>query len=302
MLQLNLKSYNIYLYFLSSEITSFPQGTYLISKINIYDSKSQEYTIKLNISDQKGNYFQCIYPIEEEKDKELYSLIEEKGEKNLRLVVNYLNFFGEEEENGNGNIRQFYNFDIHLGEYADSQKQSFDFSNLFNYDYDYITKIYKIKEASSCTSDYYFNLTLDKEIEVNETKKINLVFKGNKGKKTITINTECSLSNLNNIIVCQSDEETKDLNYNMEDYLFINENELLSITADNDLTFHLYCYEEPPIEAIIVLAVVFIFVLIVVIIVIIFINKKGRGEQGYDAPNISNSNNIIGFSSGGLSK
>ena len=77
---------------------------------------------------------------------------------------------------------------------------------------------------------------------------------------------------------------------------------LIFISLDESLIFSLYCYEKPPIAAIIFISAIFIFVVIVVIVIIIFINKKGKGERGYEIPNNSNSNNVLGLSSYGLSK
>ena len=80
------------------------------------------------------------------------------------------------------------------------------------------------------------------------------------------------------------------------------DNELIVIKPLNsDSTFTLECYEEPPIAAIISIVVLFFFVVIVVIIIIIVMNKKGRGDRGYELPNESNSNNILGLG-GGASK
>ena len=84
----------------------------------------------------------------------------------------------------NDNIKNFnkiYSTEIKLGDYADSQNQpNIDLSAFIDDggDINYISKSFIITGVTSCTNDFKFNLTLDKDVDISETK-INLVFTGN---------------------------------------------------------------------------------------------------------------------------
>ena len=101
--------------------------------------------------------------------------------------------------------------------------------------------------------------------------------------------------------MCQMERETLNVNFTMNDYISSDQNKIIYISTEEDFVFPLYCYEKPPIAAIIFISSIFLFVVIVVIAIVIFLNKKGRGPKGYDAPN-NISNNVLGISSGGYSK
>ena len=197
------------------------------------------------------------------------------------------------------NFKDLYKLDLHLGEFADSINQpSLEFSTIIPSYYDYYYEeieynaiIYKIEEVSSCTSEYKFNLTLDKNIDINE-KKIELKFKGSDGMKNYIVNNECILSSkYNNLAICQSDDETKDLNYTMDDFIIIEKNQLIAIFIEQNKTFSLFCYEKPPIAGIIVIVGLFLLIVIIVIIIILYLNKKGKGGKKYN--NIYDKSNVI---------
>ena len=236
---------------------------------------------------------------------------------------------------------KLFDIEVNLGNNTDSQKyKSIDLSGIFSGESksDYNIRIYKVIDVSLCTDEYKFNMTVDSKIE-GEEEKISLDFSmnfalnsggnrttnnrpggtglfgggaptGNRPRVNMTnitrsfkLNIECILSGkYNNIIPCQSSMETLNVNFSMNDYISFDENKLIFITSDKDFIFPLYCYERPPIAAIIFITSIFFFVVIVVIVIIIFINKKGQGDKGYDPPNASNSNNILGFNSGVIQK
>ena len=258
---------------------------------NVQESKEDIITAYARPLKKKGNIY--LYKID---SNDALDQLNDQND-NFKIVINNIEL---QTSKTDVIVNELYNLDLHLGEYANSQNQpSFDFSSLFEVCCagNYTQNLYKIKQISSCTDEYKFNLAIDNDINVRETKLINLVFKGI--NRRFEVNARCTLSpNLKKLITCQADDETRDLNYTMNDYLFINENELLFITLDNDVGFPLYCYEKPPIGAIIAIAAVFVLVLIIVFIIIIYINKKGKEDLGYEAPNNSNSNNVIGISSG----
>ena len=201
----------------------------------------------------------------------------------------------------NNNNEVLYEYTIILGKNYDSSiKQNISLGDIFNdntINTNYI-KMYKIQTVSSCTGEYKFNFTVDNEIDVSE-KEIKLQFNpissGNR-KRNFTVEAQCTLSSKNKkLIPCQMLVEVSNWGFTLSDFIEVNEDELIVLTLENkDTTFSFQCSDETPIIAIIFLVVVFFFVVIVVIIIIIVMNKKGRGERGYELPN--ESNNMIGIS------
>ena len=302
LLQVNVNDGYIDIFFLSIE--TILQSTILIVTFKIYvlneEIEPKEFTMEaINSYNERFDIY--YYYIMNYDNEEFNKLFSEKGKDNLRVVINNIEFKNDEVENFN----ELYKLDLHLGVYADSlNKPNFDFSNIISYHSDINIKsnIYKVKGISSCEKDYKFNLTLDKNIDIDE-KKINIVFKGNDSKKTYTINAECILtSKYNNLIVCQVDYETKDLSYIMNDYLTINSNELLFIYCQKNSTLPLFCYEKAPILGIVFIVGVFIFIVIIIFIIIILVNKKGKDSQKYDYHKNFNDNKVFGISSGIISK
>ena len=306
-LQIKVGEDDIFIYFLSSE--TLPDVIDFSVTFTIYILNEQvepkEFTLVARKSGyEKNNIY--YYDIEIFYDEDLSALFEVKGNNNIRVVINKFEINNKDEEN----FDELYQLDLHLGKYADSQKQpNIDFStiihNYFDYyyeDIDYNTKTYKIKEISSCSKNYEFNLTVDKNIDINE--KINLIFIGTNGIKNYTINPECKLlSKLNNIITCQLDDETKDLIYTINDFINIGSNQLLAIFTQNNVTFSLYCYEKPPIAGIIAIIGMFLFSFIIVIIIILYLNKNGIRSNKNNSPDKYNViNNSVRISSGQVSK
>ena len=309
LLQVQLSNSNLDLYILSEQM--IPENLELNITIVIYISRNVRYlkdieTIEMTVKAIKKNKISnnneeiSCFSIEDDQFKsimDMYSL------ENIRIVVNKIDIIN----NGVKNNNQLFALNFNLGgDNADSaKKHNIDFSKIILEDSDsnYNIKIYKIQEISSCSNEYKFNLTIDKNIE-GINNEIELSFLGSIEKRNFTLKAICTLSsNYNNIMPCQFEEEFGNINFTtMNDYLDYNENELIFISLDESLIFSLYCYEKPPIAAIIFITAIFFFVVIVVIVIIIFINKKGKGEKGYEMPNNSNSNNVLGLSSYGLSK
>ena len=141
-----------------------------------------------------------------------------------------------------------------------------------------------ITGVTSCTNDFKFNLTLDKDVDISETK-INLVFTGNieslqmnrpggiigggrpsggnrpggqtgpggqnfqnfsfGGRSPLSLNPECVLSSkLKRVISCHLEQENLNLTYTMEDYIKYEENYILFISMEKNLTLNIYCHEE----------------------------------------------------------
>ena len=278
----------------------------------------------------------------------------------MKIVVSKIEVVNDDNRN---DILKLYNFTISLRNNGDSQKEhDVDFSNVIsNPDSDYKIRVYKLVEASSCSSELEFNLTVDNDIE-GDNKEITLElmpqltflvnrtglsggtgtggYPGGFGNRTGTggstggtgtggyiggfgnrtgtggststfgnfsrygngslsmgLKANCFLSSKNkNHITCQIERETsQQINFTLNEYFSFDSDQLILISAENE--FPLYCIEEAPIAAIIFISAIFLFVVIVVIVVIIFINKKGRGEKGYEKPNNSNINNVLGISS-----
>ena len=202
-----------------------------------------------------------------------------------------------------------------------------------NYDF----KVFEVLSVSPCSSELKFNLTVDENIEGNDVN-ITLSFTPNSssipsgsvlgigggerdgarprndsprssgrgeavGSRPLGLGAQCILASKNKKnIFCEMGKETADVNYIMKNYFSFDEKQLISIVAYKDLVFPLYCHEESPISAIIFISAVFLFVVIVVIVVVIFMNKKGRGNRGYDSPNNLNGDIAIGISSSNIQK
>ena len=340
LLQVQVKDNNLYIYFLSNifeedislNITLSIYTT--LSRRNLDEKAPIEKNILVKKIAKKISNNQQISQFSTD-DKEFISLLREYREGDIRIVVKRI-----EMAKSKDSIGKLFDIDVNLGNNTDSQQsKSVDLSVIFAGENksDYNIRIYKVKEVSLCTDEYKFNLTVDSKIE-GEDVKISLDFSMNNaltsgGNRTTNsrqsstnlfsggtssgnrsgnrtnmtrsfkLNIECILSGkYNNIIPCQSSMETLNVNFSMNDYISFDENKLIFITSDKDFIFPLYCYEKPPIAAIIFITSIFFFVVIVVIVIIIFINKKGQGDKGYDPPNASNSNNILGFNSGVIQK
>ena len=220
-----------------------------------------------------------------------------------KIIVNNI-----DKIDGTENENEVYNFENNVLKNTDtSSTASVDMSSL---DADNtIVNIYEVEKLSSCSNDLKFNLTVNNDIDVSE-RNINLEFSvinnrnGNNNRRPFNLAVKCVLSSENKkIITCQLDEEPPQFSFTLSTYMeYIDNSKLIIIKPVNsELTFTLECYEEPPIAAIISIVVLFFFVVIVVIIIIIVMNKKGRGDRGYELPNESNSNNILGLG-GGSSK
>ena len=219
-----------------------------------------------------------------------------------------------------------YVFDINLLTNTDtSTVANIDLSSL---DENTNAYIYLEEKVSSCSNELQFNFTVNNDININE-RSIKLVISpffnstfgnyrnsgnsgnyrnsGNSGNygnfsiRSFGLSVECVLSSDNkNIIPCQLEQEISQIPFTLSTFMEYIEDKLVIIKPLNpDSTFTLVCYEEPPIAAIISIVVLFFFVVIVVIIIIIVMNKKGRGDRGYELPN--ESNNILGMG-GGASK
>ena len=235
------------------------------------------------------------------EDAEFTELISQYEQNQIKIVVTNIEY---DNENSDNKDKELYIFDVYLGENANNQlEQEVDFSSIITNEVsNYSISIYKVQDISSCSDEYKFNLTTNIEVEGND--EVTLVFKGNHRNKDIQNKALCKLSSKNKkIISCQFEREIPNLNLTLNDYLSFDSNKLISISLENkDIFFSFNCEVEPPIAAIIFIATIFLFVVIIVIIIIIVINKKGRGERGYEMPNNSNVNNVLGLSSGNASK
>ena len=235
------------------------------------------------------------------EDAEFTELISQYEQNQIKIVVTNIEY---DNENSDNKDKELYIFDVYLGENADNQlEQEVDFSSIITNEVsNYSISIYKVQDISSCSDEYKFNLTTNIEVEGND--EVTLVFKGNHRNKDIQNKALCKLSSKNKkIISCQFEREIPNLNLTLNDYLSFDSNKLISISLENkDIIFSFNCEVDPPIAAIIFIATIFLFVVIIVIIIIIVINRKGRGERGYEMPNNSNVNNVLGLSSGNASK
>ena len=339
LIQVQVKDNNLNIYFLSNIleediVLNITLSIFTIESRRILDEKGQ--IEKIILVKKKAKIISNNQEISQfsTDDKDFISLLSKYKQGEIRVVIHRI----EMSKNKN-NIGELYDIEVNLGNNTDSQKyESIDLSVIFSGESksDYNIRIYKIIDVSLCTDEYKFNITVDRKIEGNE-RKISLDFMmessfnlGGNGTtsnrptgglfggsprsngpsvnltnitRAFKLNIECILSEkYNNIIPCQSSIETPNFNFSMNDYLSFDENQLIFITSDKDFIFPLYCYEKPPIAAIIFITSIFFFIVIVVIAFIIFINKKGQGDKGYDPPNASNSNNIIGFNSGVIPK
>ena len=231
-------------------------------------------------------------------DDNIHSYFQQNGEANSKVVVDKIELAKSENE-----INNIYDLTVNLGGYADSSKQSdIDLLQILLNEENSLN-IYKIQEISSCFN-FSINIILNKNIE-EDLGKITLGFTRNARGRSFTLNFSCTFSSQNkNIIFCQIDREIPSFNFTFVTYINYDENtkKVISITTeDENSLFLIYCTEKPPIAAIIFIPSMFVFIVIVVIVIIIFLNKKGRGEKGYEPPsNISN--NIIGLSSAAISK
>ena len=346
LLQVKINDNNLDLYTFSN--TVIPDDVYLSATISVYITKSSRIldsepirmtvTLKKDLSKKVDNSeisrFSAV-------GEELSSLINGYEQDEVRVVVNKIEIKEDKKNTRPGKLS--YGLNVNLGENTDSQKnQDIDYDSIVSGKSQYDIRSYKVLSVTPCTSEYKFNLTLDKSIKGTEEKinisfvikidRLNMSFPTSRtgivprgtvpssiprlpsGAFNITSGgsgfsgrsfgpqAECTLSSkYNNIILCEMGRETPNMNFTMNDYISSDQNKIISIYTKEDFEFPLYCYEKPPIAAIIFISSVFLFVVIVVIVIIIFLNKKGRGAKGYDAPN-NISNNVIGISYGGYSK
>lgn len=309
LLQVKVLDGYLNLYFSSSN--KFPDNVDLNVTILISNTKSSrilDEEIEINIILSKIRHISNSNNEEilqfSQYNNDLYAYMNQNKENNIRIVVDKIELLGSENEI---NYNELYNLKVNLGDRADTTKQSdIDFSSILmanenNENFD--LNIYTVQGISTCSHDYKFNLTLDKNIKGDE-EKINLIFQRKSRSRNFELIAECTLSyKYNNLILCKVDIEVPNFNFTLSPYMNYNENNtkltIISPENDSDL-FLLYCYENPPIAAIIFIPSMFVFVVIVVIVIIIFLNKKGRGEKGYEPTN--NSNDLIGLSSGAISK
>jgi hypothetical protein len=219
-----------------------------------------------------------------------------------KIILNNIDLIDDKDKE-----KENYIFDINLLENTDTSTQTK--TDMSIYDENTIANVYIEEKISSCSNDLKFNISVNNDIDVNE-RNINLEFsvvddkfKGDNNRRPFSLSVPCVLSRENKrIIPCQFEEEPPQFSLKLTTFMEYIEDQLIIIKSLNsDSSFTLECYEEPPIAAIISIVVLFFFVVIVVIIIIIVMNKKGRGDRGYELPNESNSNNILGLG-GGASK
>ena len=150
------------------------------------------------------------------------------------ILIEVTNIEILKEEN---NYNELYELKVNLGNYTNTSNQlDIDYKSIVEQEF-YEINIYEIQKVSSCSQEYKFNLTLDKNIEEDE-EKINITFHGKNNKKSYILNSIYTLSYIyNNIVFCEAQQETPDLNYTMLSYLFINETKILSISPKDELIF-----------------------------------------------------------------
>lgn len=224
-----------------------------------------------------------------------------------KIVVNNIDVVDDEVMEN-----EDYEYSINLIKSSDSSDSSVEGKvDMSTYEAENTTTIIYLQESvSSCSNELQFNLTVNHDIVTSEisisielTPTIpNINININNNRRPPSIKVQCVLSSENkNKIPCQFDEEPPQFPTTLSTFMEYIDNKLIIIKPlEPDKTYVLECYEDPPIAAIISIVVLFFFVVIVVIIIIIVMNKKGRGDRGYDLPNESNSNNILGL--GGASK
>lgn len=307
LLQVNLNVTTLSLYLLSNKITpndmeltitisSSPSGsgsnTSSPRKLQRTPSSSSSYTAKKKKSINKDNNTEISL-----------FYVEDSSFSKKRIIVSRIEIGKYNNYNTEYNANK-----VNLGNNYDSQKKyETDLSKIFEEENPkYSIKSYKVQEITECTDEFKFNLTLNNALDLKNDSEITLSFiinmmNGFMAYSTTIIpamltNATCNLSSkYNNIIPCQSEKETRNVNFSLVDYLIYDANELIMIYADDNFTFPLYCYEQPPTAAILIITSIFLFVLIVVIAIIFLINRKGKGGKGYDVPN-NESNNILRLS------
>jgi hypothetical protein len=90
----------------------------------------------------------------------------------MKIVLLKMEVVNDDKEN---DILKLYNFTISLRDNGDSEKEhDVDFSNVINNpDSYYKIRVYKVVEASICSSEFELNLTVDNDIE-GDNKEITL--------------------------------------------------------------------------------------------------------------------------------
>ena len=147
--------------------------------------------------------------------------------------------------------------------------------------------IYHLESVSQGCS---FKITTKEALNVSD-RKFNLDFQDIKTHDKII--TECSLSKNNNIINCNLNEITNS-NYILNDYIFFNNNELVSIISDNQNSFPMSCKINSNKKssglskgAIILIIIVIIIAILGSIVLACFIFKKYNQNQTESIQNIN---------------
>jgi len=302
LLQTKIKESFLKLYLLTN--SNYRENITFNLSISVYTSdriRNLEASNKYIIAKKEGS-FNSNNRDDEYKIHILSGDLSELGSDNIqKIVLNDIDIVADDVMENEG-----YDYDINLIKSTDSSDSSIETKvDMSNLEEETPTSIYLQESMSSCSNELKFNLTVNHDIDLSEIS-INLEFTpantNTNNRRPPSLSIQCVLSSENKrIIPCQLDEEPPQFPATLSTFMEYIDSKLIIIKPmEPDKTYVLECYEDPPIAAIISIVVLFFFVVIVVIIIIIVMNKKGRGERGYDMPNESNSNNILGL--GGASK
>ena len=300
LLQTKIKENKLNLYILTN--STFPEAITFSLSISIYlsDRIRNLEEIKDSIDANKVGSFKS------NNTEKIIILSANLGEKEYAETIQKIILNDIVGINNNELENIIYRFEFKIqGNNDTSTETNVDLSSL---DENTTVNIYEQEGMSSCSNDLRFNLTVNNKIDVNENN-INLAFTPasnnnfNSNRRSFSLMVPCILSSeYQKNIPCKLEQEPLQFPLTLSTFMEYIDNKLIIIMPLNpDSTIILECYEEPPIAAIISIVVLFFFVVIVVIIIIIVMNKKGRGDRGYEMPNESNSNNILGLG-GGASK
>ena len=236
LLQVKLKDHQIYLYLL---IDSYVSKDFTLKiKINIYNQKSsrnlqqeEKKEMEINISPfnlTNSNSFGGLYTFVPDGTFKEYLLSE--GEKTKIVVTNIT--LNENNNKNEYNIKMVDNSD-----YLNTAKMEEMIMNNQIVDLSLLKSIniYHLKSVSQGCS---FEITT-KEIFNVPDRKFNLEFQDIKKYKKII--SKCSLYKNNNIIKCNLDEMINS-NYTLNDYIDINNNELVSILSYKQNSFQMSCF------------------------------------------------------------
>ena len=236
LLQVKLKDHQLYLYLL---IDSYVSKDFTLKiKINIYIQKSsrnlqqeEKKEMEINISPfnlTNSNSFGGLYTFVPDGTFKEYLLSE--GEKTKIVVTNIT--LNENNNKNEYNIKMVDNSD-----YLNTAKMEEMIMNNQKVDLSLLKSIniYHLKSVSQGCS---FEITT-KEIFNVPDRKFNLEFQDIKKYKKII--SKCSLYKNNNIIKCNLDEMINS-NYTLNDYIDINNNELVSILSYKQNSFQMSCF------------------------------------------------------------